>query len=459
MIGLAALALGLTTGAHAQSPALSLRRALTEADRSGPAIRIAVAESADQQAQALGTLRGVLPSVRVEAGWLRTTDPMGTFGTTLRQRAITAADFDPHRLNHPGAVSNYQGGLVVEQPLLSVDVWAGRRAARRAADASRAAEAWTRLATRTEVIRVYYGAVLAAERARTLATAERAARAHVAQAEALVRNGLATRSDALLAAIRAADVQAQRVEADAAVTTARRELGVTLGRSDAGEAEVPATLPASERIRAVVARDTASADESIRADVESAERGLDAARAEVDRARTALLPRLNSFARYDWYSAARPYAGDRTWTVGVMASWSLFAGASDLADIRATNARADAARAAADASLARARLDAERTRTTLAVALTRLGIAERAVAQSADAHRIVARKYEGGLATVVELLDAQAVEMQTMLAFAEARYRAITAAAERRQAVGGDPATLAALDEDGSVPASDPTPH
>jgi outer membrane protein TolC len=309
------------------------------------------------------------------------------------------------------------------------------------------------------VIRAYYGAVLAAERALTLATAERAARAHVAQAEALVRNGLATRSDALLAAIRAADVQAQRVEADAAVANARRELGVTLGRSDAGEAEVPATLPASERIRAVVSRDTASADESIRADVESAERGFDAARAQVDRARAALLPRVNSFARYDWYSAARPYAGDRTWTVGVMASWSLLPGASDLADLRSTNARADAARADADASQARARLDSERTRASLAVALTRLGIAERAVAQSAEAHRIVARKYEGGLATVVELLDAQAVEMHATLAFSEARYRAITAAAERRQAVGGDPATLAALDDDGSAPATDATPH
>ena len=58
----------------------------------------------------------------------------------------------------------------------------------------------------------------------------------------------------------------------------------------------------------------------------------------------------------------------------------------------------------------------------------------------------MARKYEGGLATVVELLDAQAQETRSALGFAGARYAAIAAAAERRRALGGDPATLEALD-------------
>jgi outer membrane protein TolC len=69
------------------------------------------------------------------------------------------------------------------------------------------------------------------------------------------------------------------------------------------------------------------------------------------------------------------------------------------------------------------------------------------VAQSAEAHRIVARKYEGGLATVVELLDAQTAETQSTLMFAQSRYAVIVSAAERRRAVGSDPATLSALDD------------
>jgi outer membrane protein TolC len=165
------------------------------------------------------------------------------------------------------------------------------------------------------------------------------------------------------------------------------------------------------------------------------------------------LPRLNSFARYDWNSPTGLYAGDRNWTVGVMASWSLFAGANEMADMKATAARAAAAGAQAEAATANARLEAEQTRTALAVALKRLDIAERAVTQSAEAHRIVGRKYEGGLATVVELLDAQAVETQSALSLSQARWSAIAAAAERRRALGLDPATLAALDDTATVAA------
>lgn len=170
-------------------------------------------------------------------------------------------------------------------------------------------------------------------------------------------------------------------------------------------------------------------------------------RADVLRARSAYLPRLNSFARYDWNSADRLYGGDRNWTLGVMASWSPFAGASELADIQATAGRLQATEAQSQAARANARLDAEQTRTALIVALTRLDIAERAVAQSAEAHRIVSRKYEGGLASVTDLLDAQAAETQSALALSQARWGTIVADAERLRALGRDPGTLQSLDD------------
>jgi outer membrane protein TolC len=442
----AALVVGAAPAGLPAQAALSLRQALDEADRAAHPTRIAAGNAAAQRAQALTPLRGILPSVRLEGAVVRTTDPIGAFGTALRQRAITAADFDPQRLNHPNAISNHQGSIIVEQPLVALDAWTARRAALRAADASDATEAWTRLATRTDVIRAYYGAVLATERVRTLTSAVTAGQAHLRQAESLVRNGMATRSDALLAAVRTSELEAQLAEATGGASSAHRQLAAVLGRRDGVAISVRTALPPAARIREVVADDTADAGPGSRSDVDAAARALDAARADAARARMTLLPRINSFARYDWYSSARPYAGEKTWTVGVVASWSLFAGAGELADLRATSARAEAARAASDAVVVRARLEADDTRTALAVALVRLGIAERAVAQSAEAHRIVARKYAGGLATIVELLDAQAAETQTALALSQAQFAAIAGAAARRQATGADPAGIAALD-------------
>ena len=442
-----AQSVAMSSPAEAQ---LTLAGALRQADRSAFGNRAAAGTAAEKAAQALAPLKGILPSVRVEAGYVRTTDPIGAFGSTLRQRTITQADFDPSRLNYPAAIGNYQGGIVLEQPLFNADAWLGRRAALRAFDASQASADWTRLSIRLEVVRAYYGTVLAAERTTMLRSAARAAHARQVQTEAMVRQGLVTKSDALLAAIRAGEMDAQLAEADGGATTARRQLAVLLGGDGtalpSGMA-APAELPSAVRIRAVVSADTASIILPSRADVVAAGLGLDAARADVRRARSTYLPRVNSFARYDWNSPNRLYGGDRNWTAGILASWSPFAGASEIADVQGSAARESGARAQAEAAQANARLDAEQSRTTLAVALTRLAIAERAIAQSVEAHRIVGRKYDGGLATVVELLDAQTAETQSALAFTQARYAVIVSAAERRRAVGDDPATLAALDD------------
>jgi outer membrane protein TolC len=69
------------------------------------------------------------------------------------------------------------------------------------------------------------------------------------------------------------------------------------------------------------------------------------------------------------------------------------------------------------------------------------------VEQSGEAHRIVARKYEGGLATAVELFDAAAEETGSRLGFAAARYEAIVAAAQYRRASGRSLADLTSLDD------------
>ena len=459
---LALATIGVVQRTAAQAGAqLSLRDAFAEATRAGYASRIAAGHTATQQAQTLGPLKGILPNVRFDAGFLRTTDPTAVFGTTLRQRGVTQASFDPQRLNYPSAARNYQTAIVLEQPLLNADAWTGRRAAVRAADASYAAEEWTQVSTRVDVVRAYYGAVLATERVVALRAAAHAAHAHVAQAESMVRQGLVTKSDALLASVRAGDVDAQLAEAEGAATTTRRQLAVLLGRSGDGLPDdliAVKHLPPSERIRAEVAADTVVRPAALRADVRAATDALAAARGDALRAKASLLPRLNAFAGYDWNSAAGLYADDRNWTVGIMASWRPFTGASELADIGAAAGRAQAALAQAEAARANAQLEIEQSRTALAVALTRLDIAEQATAQSSEAHRIVGRKYGGGLASVVELLDAQAAEIHSVLALSEARWGAIVAAAERRRALGLDPSSLGSLDDMSTVAARDGQP-
>jgi outer membrane protein TolC len=126
----------------------------------------------------------------------------------------------------------------------------------------------------------------------------------------------------------------------------------------------------------------------------------------------------------------------------VVASWTPFAGASQLSDLRATQGREQVASAQADAARAQAELDAAAMENAWRVALERLRIADDAVEQSAEAHRIVTRKYEGGLADVVELLGASATETEARLRQSHARWDAIVRAAELLQSAGRNPALL-----------------
>lgn len=444
-IAVLTLLLGAAGAAHPlAAQTLTLREALARADSGAYANRIAGGQRQAAEGEASKALRGILPTARLEGGYIRTTDPLNAFGFLLRQRGVTEASFDPALLNYPAAIGNVNAGAVLEVPLLNADAWAGRSAGGKAAEAAGASEEWTRSRTRLDVIRAYYGAVLAAEQVRTLDTAFRAARSHVGQAQSAVRNGLATPSDALLAEVKAGEVETQLLQATQDADLARRQLATLLGSPDDTLLVLPAVLPSAEEVRAVLA--APAADSVARADLHAASLGREAAEADVKRTKYLYMPRVNAFGRLDWNDPTTPFGGQEAWTAGVLLSWSPFAGASEIAERRAAAGRAASARAGADAARAQARVEVARAEGDVSVARARLDIAERSVAQGRDAHRIVSRKYEGGLATITEVFDAAAVERMAYLGFANARYLAITAAAARRQARGLDPAGIGLAD-------------
>ena len=462
----AAATLALPGLLAAQSP-LRLADALAEADRRAFANRQATANAANSRAQAALPLKGILPSARVEGGFVRTTDPIGAFGTTLRQRAVTPAAFDPARLNDPAPVNNMTGGLVLEVPVFNADALTGWRAARSAADAHDAMADWTAVNTRAMVVKAYYGAVLAEEKVAMLTQAKRAAESAVKQVESMVRQGLVTKADQLQASVRAGDIESQLLAARNDAITARQQLAMLLGRTDTALVALPTSLPGDSVVRAFARSTPMGSGERTAAltrdDVRAAQLGARAAAADRQRATATLLPRVNGFARYDYNSPTTLYGGRPNWTVGVMGSWSLFGGASELADVAGASARARSARAGEEAAQVNARVETEAAARGVTLALQRLDLATMAAAQSREAHRLVEKRYGGGLATVAELLGAETAATGAALAEAAARYTFIDALAQHRRAIGADPGALAQLDgrnaaSTNDVRNEDPTP-
>ncbi len=426
-------------------PPLSLEQALRQAGRHAYANRIADAQARASDGEAARTLRAVLPSVRLEADYLRTTEPLTAFGLLLRQRLVTPVAFDPLRLNQPAAIGNFGTAIVVEQPVFSADALLSRRTARRIADAEHASAAWTQRGTQLDVVRAYFAAILAEEQVGTLDSAGRAAHAHQRVAESRHRNGVATRSDALLAAVRAGAVEAELVAARGARQLQRLQLAIILGSPTDTTFRLPEQLPDAAAIVTLLS-DADTLSVSARADVQAAELRLAAAAADQQRATAAFLPTVNTFGRLEWNSSRMLFEGQQAWTAGVMVRWTPFSGGSEFAGRRLAAARQDAAAAAVEAVVARGHLEQAQATIAREVASARVRIEGEAVAQSSEAHRIVARKYEAGLATAVELFDAAAEETAARLGFAEARYQAIVAEAERLRAAGRGLTPLTGLD-------------
>ena len=354
------LAFGVATPAGLAAQQLTLADALARADATGYANRAARAQASAEHARTLGALQGTLPTLRVEGGWVKTTDPLGAFGFLLRQRAVTPAAFAPAGLNNPAARSNWNAGVVAEVPLFNADALAGRSAARSGARAAAASADWTAVTTRLQVVQAYYGGRLASEVVLTLEVAEATAAAHVRQASALLEQGMVTRSDLLLAQLRASEIRAQLIGARAEAGLARRQLALVLGVPTDTAFVLPDLLPSAERIRGVAELLAPVALEG-RADVEAAKATAEAAGRNVRRATVRLLPRLNAFGRYDWNDPTALFHGKRSWTLGVMASWTPFSGFAEIGDVRGARARATAARAMAEAAEGQAALEVSAT--------------------------------------------------------------------------------------------------
>ena len=441
--------LGIGLVAEARGQALSLGDALARADSSAYANRAAHGMATARAAEQATTLQGVLPTLRLEGGYLRTTDPLAAFGFVLRQRAVTPAAFGPATLNYPDSRGNYAAAVIIEQPIINPDIWYARSAAMHAAAASRADEGWTRRDIRLRVVEAYHGAILAVRQIGTLEAAAKAAHEHVRQAERMAENGLVTRSDVLLADVRAGQLDARLLAARGQAEVSRRQLALLMGTPRDSSFALPADLPSGGTTRAWAdaALGTGTSSTGLRFDVQAAEASAGAAAQDLGRAKARLLPRLNAFGRYDWNSPTAPYQGDRSWTVGVMVSWSPFSGGAEWGDVRAARGRRETARAMAEAVEGRAEVELASRRSDLTVARASLDISERAVTQAAEAHRIVGRKYEGGLASVVELLDAAATDTEARLRFSQATWQLIVSTAAYRQARGEDPAALAGPEE------------
>ena len=177
-----------------------MTQAIETALSSNPGLKAADAQIEAADAGVLRSASGFLPKVTLSETWSRTDNPLMVLGTKLNQEIVTPADFNPAVINNPGPMTNYNTRLSVMQPVFNGGKeYIGRTQAALARDASVQDRERTRQETIYNVVKAYYGLLLAKEYHKVALQSLETSEANVKLAEARFKAGAVLQSDLLRA--------------------------------------------------------------------------------------------------------------------------------------------------------------------------------------------------------------------------------------------------------------------
>jgi len=369
------------------------------------------ARAAEQGRVAAGAFRW--PTLGLEAGAIRSDDPVAAFGGRLRQGRFSQADFEPAGLNHPDALTDWSGAVGAAWAPLDFSADAALRAAGAEAEAAGLGAAWAERAAAFRAEARYLEAVGAARRLDAALSALRSAEANARITQRRRDEGLLTDADALQARAALEGARAGEIDARRALADARGRLGVAMAWP-AGR--IP--LPTDTAFSAPGAR---AGDLTRRLDLRASGAVVRAADARVSQARRARLPRLEGFARLSTHAPDAFSGAERDFTLGFVVRVPIFTGFAIRSQERAAAAMRDAATSEHELRIREA--EAQVAEATRAVGAARQGAAAARAASeaAAEAARLMRRRFEEGLITTADLLavEAQAAALATRAVDAE----------------------------------------
>lgn len=409
---------------------------------SATAAQIEQAQAAVRQAEG-----NKLPRVNLSLTATNTNDALNGFGLKLSQRNASFGDFGPaaggpfgnypanlDTLNHPGSVTNinprievlvpvYNGGMVksyVDQAQAYV----------------RAAQSGDRMARQElikHVLMAYQGVHTARAYIQVAEQGKAAAEEYVRITESLHKQGMAVKSDVLTAKVNLEDVKLKLVAAKNAEATALDQLHLLLGKPlneplDVGAPVMPELLAGNAEELRRQALDSHAGLNALRNQMQGAGAAVEAARASYK-------PQFNVMLRGDVND--KDFGFDAaSYTVAGVLSWTAFDGGSSKAGVD----RAEAQRSELAAKLRQAEdgvgFQVGDARRKAMEAEEVIAARQLAVEQATEAQRLVKKRYENGVGTLIELLAAQAQLDKARADLVAARYEQAVQRAELKRVVG-----------------------
>jgi outer membrane protein TolC len=354
------------------------------------------------------------------SSFTRSNNPVFVFGSLLEQGQFGPENFAINSLNHPDAINNLRSSLTLRFPVFdqretTTRIASARIRQQQADQQSSLIEQQIRF----EVIKSYYGLLLAQAKFRVAEDAVRTAEADVKRARDLVETGVTVQSDLLAARVQLSQFRQQEIQMRGELVTALAALNMALGLPVETQQQPSGEL-VDRRFTVDVVELLSSQALQNRPDYQKAVLSLRDASTHLHGARGEWLPRVDAFVSTG-FSSEHLTNGSGDYAAGATVSFNVFD-----AGRKTRIAQASAAQSIANAEQERLanqiRFEIVRAYQQYVSARERLEVVAEVSAQASETLRIVQDRYHAGITTITELLRAETALVRARSDVLAARY-------------------------------------
>jgi outer membrane protein TolC len=342
----------------------------------------------------------------------------------------------------PDLTSTYATSVRGQQAIYSGGAISGQReAARHDREAAGATRSQTIADLRLTARLAYWEAVRASATAAVARAQQNRAKRLLDDTQALLAAGMAVRADMLAARERVASAAVHVIAADAAVENARAQLRSLLHFDEATDLVLADSLAGPLPPPPAAAEELQAAALTARPELAESSARLAALRSRERLARAEARPTVGAVAEWDYSRPNQRYFPQAdewkaSWTVGLVASWTLFDGGKARADGAASRFTQRAASEDREELERRIIVEVANDRRNLESALSAVTAADAARAAALEREKDARERHAAGVGPMVEILDAEAELADAERQQVDARVSSWVAEAILARAVG-----------------------
>lgn len=353
-----------------------------------------------------------LPNIAVSHTGISTTNPLMAFGSKLNQEILTANDFNPALLNNPEQTQNFATRIEVKQPLVNIDGFYQRKAAKNKMEAMSLQSERTSDYLIFEVDKAYMQLQLAYKALDVIEKALLAAESNKALADNSFKQGYLQHADVLAVEVRVTEVKNQLQIAKSNVENASNYLSFLM--NDYANAILKPTDSLTINAIDLVVVSQISAE---RSDIKAMRMATNAYETMHKADNMTFLPTLNAFGSYELYDN-QVFQGDASgYVVGAQLSWTLLDGTKRFGKAQKSKAEFEKSKLQYEQYVSQSQLELNKAKRLFMDAENKLKLSKLAMEQSHESLRIRTNRFEQGLEKTSDLLTTETQFAQKQLEY------------------------------------------